>query len=228
MEWQRDLKDPTEFIETVKIDLFEDEVFVFTPKGDVKALPKGATPIDFAYADPLEGRRALLGRAGQRAHRSAALSAANGDTVEILTSANQKPSKDWLKFVVTSRARTQIRHFLRHGAARAQPALGRDLLAASCASEPLAADRRSARAGSSRRPSGCASGTADDLLVAVGYGKVNLGASRRRRSARAQASRAPARTRRRRRRRGTAGRAPAAVEAVGRRACASRARPTSW
>ncbi len=73
MEWQRDLKDPTEFIETVKIDLFQDEVFVFTPKGDVKALPKGATPIDFAYADPLQGRRALLGRAGQRPHRPAAL-----------------------------------------------------------------------------------------------------------------------------------------------------------
>src|SRR5262249_57639324 len=52
MEWQRDLKDPTEFIETVKIDLFQDEVFVFTPKGDVKALPKGSTPIDLAFAIP--------------------------------------------------------------------------------------------------------------------------------------------------------------------------------
>ena len=76
MEWQRDLKDPTEFIETVKIDLFQDEVFVFTPKGDVKALPKGSTPIDLAYADPLAGRRALLGRAGERPHRAAALRAA--------------------------------------------------------------------------------------------------------------------------------------------------------
>ena len=75
MEWQRDLKDPTEFIETVKIDLFQDEVFVFTPKGDVKALPKGATPIDLAYVDSLGGRRALLGRARQRPHRAAALCA---------------------------------------------------------------------------------------------------------------------------------------------------------
>ena len=75
MEWQRDLKDPTEFIETVKIDLFQDEVFVFTPKGDVKALPKGATPDRLRVRDPLAGRRALLGRARQRPDRAAALRA---------------------------------------------------------------------------------------------------------------------------------------------------------
>ncbi len=76
MEWQRDLNDPTEFIETVKIDLFDDEVFVFTPKGDVKALPKGSTPIDSRVRGAHVGRRPLLRRARQRHDRSAALPAA--------------------------------------------------------------------------------------------------------------------------------------------------------
>ena len=113
MEWQRDLKDPTEFIETVKIDLFQDEVFVFTPKGDVKALPKGATPIDLAYSIHSEVGEHCSGARVNGLIVPLRYALRNGDTVEILTSANQKPSKDWLKFVATSRAQTKIRHFIR-------------------------------------------------------------------------------------------------------------------
>src|SRR4029077_10474218 len=113
MEWQRDLKDPTEFIETVKIDLFQDEVFVFTPKGDVKALPKGATPIDLAYAIHSAVGEHCSGARVNGLIVPLRYAPRNGDTVEILTSTSQKPSKDWLKFVVTSRARTKIRHFIR-------------------------------------------------------------------------------------------------------------------
>jgi GTP pyrophosphokinase len=96
MEWQRDLKDPTEFIETVKIDLFQDEVFVFTPKGDVKALPKGATPIDLAYAIHSQVGEHCSGARVNGLIVPLRYALRNGDTVEILASANQKPSKDWL------------------------------------------------------------------------------------------------------------------------------------
>ena len=173
MEWQRDLKDPTEFIETVKIDLFQDEVFVFTPKGDVKALPKGATPIDLAYAIHSPGRRALLGRAGQRPHRPAALRAAQRrhrrdphlgepEAVEGLAQVRRhQPGPD------------QDPALHPDGAARAQPPdgagpVGRELRKQDYA---LATAEREGLAGGGR-PCAYALGTADDLLVAVGYGKV--------------------------------------------------------
>src|SRR5439155_24066817 len=113
MEWQRDLKDPTEFIETVKIDLFTDEVYVFTPKGDVRALPKGATPIDFAFSVHTEVGNHCSGARVNGLMVPLRYVLRNGDTVEILTSPNQKPNKDWLKFVATSSAKAKIRHYIR-------------------------------------------------------------------------------------------------------------------
>src|SRR5262249_8035957 len=107
MEWQRDLKDPTEFIETVKITRFSEEVYVFTPKGDVKSLPKGAIPIDFAYAVHTEVGHHCSGARVNGLIVPLRYSLRNGDTVEIITSPNQKPSKDWLKFVATSSAKAK-------------------------------------------------------------------------------------------------------------------------
>jgi GTP pyrophosphokinase len=172
MEWQRDLKDPTEFIETVKIDLFQDEVFVFTPKGDVKALPKGSTPIDLAYA--------IHSKVGERCSGARVnglivplrYALRNGDTVEILTSANQKPSKDWLKFVVTSRAKTKIRHFIRMEQRERSRQLGRDLLGRELRKQDAAlasAEREGLLDAAAAR---LRLGAADDLLVAIGYGKI--------------------------------------------------------
>src|SRR3569623_3174008 len=129
MEWQRDLKDPTEFIETVKIDLFQDEVFVFTPKGDVKALPKGATPIDFAFAVHSKVGEHCSGARVNGLIVPKRYVLKNGDTVDILASTNQKPSKDWLKIVVTSRAKTKLRHFLRMELRDRSKQLGLELLA---------------------------------------------------------------------------------------------------
>lgn len=128
MEWQKTLADPTEFIETVKVDLFADEVFVFTPKGDVKALPTGATPVDLAYLIHTDvGNRCSGARVnGQIVPLRYKLR--NGDTVEIVTSPNQKPTKDWLKFVKTSSAKAKIRHFMRSEQRDKAKVLGRDLL----------------------------------------------------------------------------------------------------
>jgi GTP pyrophosphokinase len=172
MEWQRDLKDPTEFIQTVKIDLFQEEVFVFTPKGDVKALPKGATPIDFAYAvhskigDHCSGARVNGVMVPLR------YPLRNGDTVDIITSTSQKPSKDWLKFVVTSSAQTKIRHHLRNEQRERSRRLGRDILARELRNHhrSLATaekERLLDKAAAALRLS-----SADDLIVHVGYGKV--------------------------------------------------------
>lgn len=112
MEWQRESSDPQEFMESLKIDLYADEVFVFTPKGDVLALPRGATPLDFAYSIHTEvGHRTVGGRVNGRlvplAHELT-----SGDSVEIITAKGPaSPSRDWLQIVSTARARNKIRQW---------------------------------------------------------------------------------------------------------------------
>jgi GTP pyrophosphokinase len=129
IELQQDTPTPEEFLEFLKIDLYQDEIFIFTPQGDVKRLPKGATPIDFAFhvhtevglkcqGAKINGRIAPL-------HRELK----NGDTVEILTGANAKPSRDWLSHVRTARARHKIKQWIRHEEETVSLSLGRDLLA---------------------------------------------------------------------------------------------------
>ena len=173
MEWQRDLKDPTEFIETVKIDLFEEEVFVFTPKGDVKALPKGATPIDFAFAVHSKVGQHCSGARVNGIIVPLRYPLRNGDTVDILTSATQRPSKDWLKFVVTSRAKTRIRHHLRSEQRERSKKLGRDLLARELRNRDRSLTQAEKDGTLERTVTQLRAGTADDLMVLIGYGKLS-------------------------------------------------------
>jgi guanosine-3',5'-bis(diphosphate) 3'-pyrophosphohydrolase len=128
LEWQRELKDSKEFLNTLKLDLFPDEVYTFTPKGDVKAFPKGATPIDFAFAVHSEvGLRCVGAKVnGRLVPLRSELQ--NGDIVEILTSPNHTPSKDWLKVVKTPRARGKIRQWIKNEERARSVTLGRDLL----------------------------------------------------------------------------------------------------
>ncbi|MEP6655356.1 MAG: bifunctional (p)ppGpp synthetase/guanosine-3',5'-bis(diphosphate) 3'-pyrophosphohydrolase [Myxococcales bacterium] len=174
MEWQRDLKDPTEFIETVKIDLFQDEVFVFTPKGDVKALPKGSTPIDFAYAIHSKVGDSCSGARINGLIVPLRYALKNGDTIDILTSPNQKPSKDWLKFVATSRAKTKIRHFIRMEQRERSRQMGHDLLARELRKRGfgLPTMERDGRVDAAAEKLHV--GNAEDLLVAVGYGRLTV------------------------------------------------------
>ncbi len=173
MEWQRDLKDPTEFIETVKIDLFEEEVFVFTPKGDVKALPKGSTPIDFAFAVHSKIGTLCSGARVNGIIVPLRYPLRNGDTVEILTSNNQKPSKDWLKFVITSRARTRIRHYLRLEQRERSKRYGRDLLTKELRERSHSLPQAEKDGLLEQAAQRLRAGNADDLLVVIGYGKVS-------------------------------------------------------
>jgi len=128
IEWQKDTKEPEEFMEFLRMDLFRGEIFVFTPEGDVKALPVGATPIDFAFAVHTEiGYRCAGARInGRIAPLSRELK--NGDSVEIITNPKQRPSRDWLAFVKTSRARQYIRQWLRREEFAAAVRLGKELL----------------------------------------------------------------------------------------------------
>ena len=128
IEWQKDTKEPEEFMEFLRMDLFRGEIFVFTPEGDVKPLPIGSTPIDFAFAVHTEvGYHCAGARINTRiAPLSRELK--NGDAVEIITNPKQRPSRDWLAFVKTSRARQYIRHWLRREEFSAAIRLGKELL----------------------------------------------------------------------------------------------------
>jgi len=112
MEWQQDLDDPREFFENVRVDLYPDEVYVFTPKGEVKEFPKGATPLDFAYSIHTEVGHRCTGARVNNKMVPLKYQLNTGDTVEIVTSVHQRPSKDWLKYVKTGRARAKIRHYV--------------------------------------------------------------------------------------------------------------------
>ncbi len=126
LEWQKDTSEPEEFMEFLRMDLFQGEIFIFTPKGDVKPLPQGATPIDFAYSVHTEvGHRCAGARVnGRIAPLSRELK--NGDTVEVITDARQRPNRDWLAFVKTSRARGRIRQWIRKEEHESALKLGKD------------------------------------------------------------------------------------------------------
>jgi guanosine-3',5'-bis(diphosphate) 3'-pyrophosphohydrolase len=128
LELQQDTHSPEEFLEFLKVDLYQDEIFVFTPQGDVKRLPKGATAIDFAFHVHTEvGTRCQGSKINGRIaplHRELK----NGDTVEILTSTQAKPSRDWLSHVRTGRARSKIKQWVRQEEETVSSQLGREIL----------------------------------------------------------------------------------------------------
>src|ERR687891_1731025 len=113
LEWQQEVRDPQEFLQNLKIELYPEEVYIFTPKGEVKSLPRDATPVDFAYAIHTDVGHQCVGARVNGKMVPLRTRLRNGDIVEIITSAGHKPSRDWLNFVVTSHARYEIKHFIR-------------------------------------------------------------------------------------------------------------------
>jgi GTP pyrophosphokinase len=128
LEWQQEVRDPQEFLTNLKIDLYPEEVYTFTPRGQVKVLPRGSTPVDFAYAIHTDvGHRCVGARVnGRMVPLRTKLK--NGDIVEIVTNPGHQPSRDWLNFVATSRARNKIKHLIQGEEKERAVDLGRKLL----------------------------------------------------------------------------------------------------
>ncbi|HVX89022.1 MAG TPA: bifunctional (p)ppGpp synthetase/guanosine-3',5'-bis(diphosphate) 3'-pyrophosphohydrolase [Gemmatimonadales bacterium] len=172
MELQQDARDPEEFLEFLKIDLYHDEIFVFTPGGDVKRLPKGATPLDFAFHVHTEvGLRCQGSKVNGRIaplHRPLK----NGDTVEILTGPQARPSQDWLKHVRTGRARHKIKQWIEHEEERVSLQLGEEILA-----RELKRRRLDPPAPEAHVTAAKALGYNDgkDLLIGLGKGDIGIG-----------------------------------------------------
>src|SRR5687767_14234014 len=112
LEWQQEVRDPQEFLQNLKIELYPEEVYIFTPKGEVKALPRDSTPVDFAYSIHTDVGHHCVGARVNSKMVPLRTRLRNGDIVEIITTPGHKPSRDWLNFVTTSRARNKIRHFI--------------------------------------------------------------------------------------------------------------------
>jgi GTP pyrophosphokinase len=127
LENQQDTKDPGEFLDSVRVDLFPDEVYVFTPKGDVKALPEGSTPIDFAYGVHTKVGEHCVGAKVNGKLVPLRYTLRQGDIIEIVTSPNQHPSRDWLKIVRSSRARSKINQWLKVEERARSIELGREM-----------------------------------------------------------------------------------------------------
>ena len=173
VEFQQDLQDPAEFIDAVKIDLFADEVYVFTPKGDVKAYPRGATPVDFAFSVHTEVGNHCAGAKVNGMIVPLRYKLNNGDTVDIITNTNQKPNKDWLKFVATARARSKIRHYIRTEQREKGRALGRELLEREFRKHGHSMNRVQKQGGLKKAAVDLRAGNKeDDLMMQVGFGKI--------------------------------------------------------
>src|SRR6058998_2573109 len=172
LEYQKDVRDPQEFIQSLKVELYPEEVYTFTPKGLVKALPRGATPIDFAYAIHTDVGHQCVGARVNGKMVPLRTRLKNGDIVEIVTSAGHKPSRDWLNFVATSRARGKIKHLIQSEEKARAIELGRKVFEKDARrfdlnpktlleGDPLA--KALADFGAQKL---------DDLFAAIGYGKI--------------------------------------------------------
>jgi GTP pyrophosphokinase len=173
MDWQRDLKDPTEFLDSVKFELFSDEVYVFTPNGDVLELPRGACPVDFAFAVHTNVGMHCAGAKVNGRIVPLRYELRNGDTCEVITNKQQRPNKDWLEFVKTSRARTKIRAVVRELERERAVVIGKELLEREFKryGESAAKHLKSGAVAEAFKNDKYKDG--DDVCVAVGYGKLS-------------------------------------------------------
>ncbi len=174
LENQQDTKDPGEFLDSVRVDLFPDEVYVFTPKGDVKALPEGSTPIDFAYGVHTKVGEHCVGAKVNGKLVPLRYTLRQGDIIEIVTSPNQHPSRDWLKIVKSSRARSKINQWVKVEERARSIELGREMFEREAKKYRLNPTALLGGDEMTRVASDLGYPAAEDLLAAIGYGKASV------------------------------------------------------
>jgi GTP pyrophosphokinase len=172
VENQENFRDPNEFLENVRIDLFQDEVYVFTPKGEIKSFPKGATPVDFAYQIHSEVGNQCVGAKvnGQMVPLKYELK--TGDSVEIVTSKNHHPSKDWLNFVKTVKARSRIRQWIKAQEKERSITLGREMCEKAFRKYRLNFNALTKSDAMEDVVTDFGFKNTEDLIASVGYGKI--------------------------------------------------------
>jgi GTP diphosphokinase / guanosine-3',5'-bis(diphosphate) 3'-diphosphatase len=172
VEWQRDVSDPNEFLSTLKVDLYPEEVYTFTPKGKVVVLPRDATPIDFAYTIHTEVGHTCIGAKVNGRMVPLRYKLHSGDIVEILTQPGHKPSRDWLGLVKSSRSRNKIKHWLNVHQRERAIEIGRKLIEKEARKYRIAL-KEIKDEDLLKVASGYGLGKADDLMSGIGYGKYS-------------------------------------------------------
>ncbi|MFZ1200008.1 MAG: bifunctional (p)ppGpp synthetase/guanosine-3',5'-bis(diphosphate) 3'-pyrophosphohydrolase, partial [Desulfobacterales bacterium] len=172
VENQENFRDPGEFMENVRIDLFPDEVYVFTPRGEIKTLPKGAIPVDFAYMIHTEVGDQCIGAKVNDRMVPLQYELQTGDVVEIVTQKNHQPSKDWLKYVKTVKARSKIRQWIKTHEKDRSISLGREMCDKAFRKEKLNFSALLKTDDMNRVVEHFGLKTVDDLIASVGYGKI--------------------------------------------------------
>jgi guanosine-3',5'-bis(diphosphate) 3'-pyrophosphohydrolase len=173
LDLQQDLANPREFMSNLKMALFPDEVYVFTPKGDVKSFPKGATPIDFAYSVHTDVGNKCIGAKVNRNIVPLKYVLRNGDTVEVITQVGHKPSKDWLKYVVTSKAIAKIRGWVKAEEREKSLTLGKELLEKEFRKQHLKFNQLLKSEEMKKIFTEHTLNAPEDLYLIIGYGKLS-------------------------------------------------------
>jgi guanosine-3',5'-bis(diphosphate) 3'-pyrophosphohydrolase len=172
VEWQREMTDPNEFISTLKIDLYPEEVYTFTPKGKVVTLPKDASPLDFAYAVHTEVGHACVSAKVNGRIVPLRAKLRNGDIVEIVTQNGHTPSRDWLTFVKSSRARNKIKHWINEHQRERAIEIGRKLLEREARKYKIALSKFE-ESDYARLAADYSVSTPSDMMAAIGFGKYS-------------------------------------------------------
>ena len=173
LDWQLEVEDPNEFLNELKVDLYPEDVFCFTPKGEVKSFPRGATPVDFAYSIHTDVGHQCVGSRVNGLMVPLRYKLRNGDIVEVLTARGHKPSRDWLSFVATSRARNKIRTYLNATEKIRSIEIGRKLLEKEAGRSSVNLKQTTASEPFAEALKDYGFSKTDDLYAAVGYGKLS-------------------------------------------------------